>query len=244
MGFSMPLHMDLTSIVVPMKIYKSLLSFADPLTFEVWMMFFISIPIYMLAMLLADYIYPAASTDWEGVVGFVFRNAVMEHNAYIQVAALHQKIFFLVWTASTFILLQGYSGNLKAMITRPILEMEIRNAEDLLGQEELKWVVQDGTGYIETLKASSSGSTRKSLLEKADYLTIEEEYYSACFNVKHHEAGTYASICDRDDIRNLILLDYINTGTCNYYVTDDNISTSMLTMMFQVQSSKTIHDLI
>ena len=237
----MPLHMDLTSIVVPMKIYKSILSFADPLTFEVWMMFFFSIPIYMLAMLLAEYINPSASKDWEGVVGFVLRNAMMEHKDYIHVVAIHQKIFFSVWTVSTFILLQGYSGNLKAMITRPILEMEIRNAEDLLGQEELKWVVQDRTGNIDP-----SDSTWKSLLEKADHLTIKEEYYSACFNVKHHDAGNYASICDRDDIRNLILLDYVNTGTCNYYVTEDNIATSMLAMMFQVctDPKRKIHQLI
>ena len=97
--------MDLTSIVVPMKIYKSLLSIADPLTFDVWMMFFFSIPIYMLAMLLADYINPSASKDWEEVVGFVLRNAMMEHKDYMNVAALHQKIFFSVWTVSTFILL-------------------------------------------------------------------------------------------------------------------------------------------
>ena len=233
--FSMPLHVHHTSIVVPMEKYKSLWSFTDPFTMEVWIMLFISIPIYVLAMLLAAYIHPEATTDWEGIVGFVFRNAVMEHNIYVHVEAKHQKIFFICWTVTTFVLLQGYSGTLKAMVTKPTLDMEIRRGEDLLSQNKIKWVAEEG-GYMESLKVGSSSSTMRSLLEQAEYINTREDHYSACFNVKHYEAGTYASICGRDDIRTLILLDYKNTGSCNYYVTNDNMDFSLLGMMFQVSA--------
>ena len=58
------------SVIVPITTENNIWSFATPLEFEVWILWIISIPIFILAMGAADYIATRA-IDWDTLVGYV-----------------------------------------------------------------------------------------------------------------------------------------------------------------------------
>ena len=107
------------AIVAPLRLEPDMLAFAYPLTSEVWIATIISIPIYIIAMCMADYFF-CGVVDWETNIGFVLRNTLTEHIEQSKVPdrRLYQKVLIVFWALPLGIIVWAYSGNLTAMITR------------------------------------------------------------------------------------------------------------------------------
>ena len=130
--------------------------FKDPLSFYVWLCSILCVPVYLLAMGLADYLFNGYA-DWGAVTGFVIRNALSEQNYTPRDKRVYQKILIFIWASSMMVLVQSYAGNLTAMLTRPKLQEPIRTLEELLGQDELSWIIPDPEAAY-ALKTSENGS--------------------------------------------------------------------------------------
>ena len=70
---------------------------------------------------------------------------------------------------------QSYAGNLTAMITRPKLHMPITSVDDMLAQDEISLVVEDGVAIIDYMEASPKGSTLGELIGTATRLSDDGE---------------------------------------------------------------------
>ena len=205
--FSLPIINDYYSIAVPITSKDDLWSFLHPFNLEVWIASLISIPIFMTAMVLADYLY-TGSLKWGTSISFVLRIALLDKSLKIPHKTIYKSIFVIIWALSVFVLAQSYAGTLTAMITRPGLHKTIRNANDLLNQKDFSWVMEDGLGIGEYMKASPPGSTWRNLLEQASFLSYDEEWYGACHTTTTRKSGKIASICDIYSLTDLISRDY------------------------------------
>ena len=77
MDFSKEIYYDGYTMVVPLSFKADIWSFLEPLSSEVWIMSMISIPIFLLAMGLAEYAY-SGNFNWDIATGFVLRNVLGE----------------------------------------------------------------------------------------------------------------------------------------------------------------------
>ena len=68
--------------------------------------------------------------------------------------------------------------------------------------------MEDGLGVGEYMEKSPPNSTMRKLLEKAEFLSSDEEWYGGCHTTKTRESGRYASICDIHSVTDLISRDY------------------------------------
>ena len=110
-------------MVVPLKKNSNLWFFIDPFSYRVWIVFLITIPIYLITMWLANLIFYARS-NLDKVTGFVLRNAFSETNStFPNYEKVYQKLLILIWILCMFILVQSYAGNLTAMLAKPQLEI-------------------------------------------------------------------------------------------------------------------------
>ena len=204
---------DHWTIAIPITSGDDFLSFLRPLAPEVWTAFCFSIPIFMLITIFSDYLYAryltnAQSFEWERTAGFVIRTCLINH-IFLYVKNGHKRILVFTWLFSILVIMQvSYGGNLTAMITRPGLPRTIENSDDLVGKEDLPWVMEDGLGVGEYMKATPPGSTLRQLVEKASFLSYDEEWYGACQTRKTWESKEFASICDIYSITDLISNDY------------------------------------
>ena len=71
--------------------------------------------------------------------------------------------------------------------------------------------MEDGLGVGEYMEASPPGSTMRNLLDRAEFLSYDEEWYGACHTMKTRESRRYASICDIYSLTELISRDYRET---------------------------------
>ena len=117
MDFSSAIYTDGFTILVPLSFKAHVWSFLEPMSSEVWIMSIFSIPIFLLAMGLADYAY-CGNFNWDTVAGFVLRNVFLENVAKLPDRALYQRLFVITWIWCVFVVAQSYAGNLTAMITR------------------------------------------------------------------------------------------------------------------------------
>ena len=193
-------------VAVPVKAKKEIWSFLFPFTHAVWFIFLISIPTFMTAMTMADYFY-FGFFKWDSF-SFVLRIALVDSSAKGPDKYVYAKIFVVFWTFSIFVLTQSYAGTLTAMITRPGLKRTIREAGDMLKQEEFSWVMEDGLGVGEFMNAAPTGSTLKRLFEEVQYLSEDEDWYGGCHTISTRDAGKFASICDKYSIADLLSRDY------------------------------------
>lgn len=124
-----------------------------------------------------------------------------------------------------------FAGALTAMITKPMLDMPINNVEELLNQNEISWSIEDGTAIIEFLKASPPNSRLRRLVEGAKLRSS-----SGCYmkETTTKQSGQFASICDINSIMTLLSQDYSETGTCNYYLTEEKFQLTSNAMALQV----------
>ena len=225
------------NIVIPVKTDEDLWSFVNPMAFQVWICALGSIPIYILAMGLAEYIRSRCGiVNWTSLVGFVLRNAFQE-NINLQDKGIARKLLIIVWIWSAFIVCRSYAGNLTAMITNPKLARPIKEPEDLLNQEDLSWVVEAGVGAVEYMSSSPPGSTWRRIYEQIEELNYgdeEEEWPSGCFSYSTYHSGKHASICDIDSIRSHMHYNFSGEALCHWYKTDSNFFEVSTVMVFQV----------
>ena len=207
--------------------------FIDPFTHEVWIGIVISIPLYLLAMGIANYLY-GRSVDMDAVTGFIIRNALSEHKSRLPShTRAYQKILLMTWIWSMIILVQAYVGNLKAMLAKPNFQAPIKTFEDLLTQNEISWGISQYSSADHYMRNSAQDSLLKRLHDRAVVIPIKSGH--ACFTKEMEQKGGIAAICERPQITAMISKDYSKTGQCNYYVTEDQLLTAGRAMAFQVK---------
>ena len=105
-----PIMMEYYSIVLPIKFKKDLGLVIRPFDPIVWISSLTTIPIFIAAMGIANYIF-LRSVKWGTVSGFALR-IVMEENAVrLYEEYVFQKILTIVWLVSFFVLSKSYSGD-------------------------------------------------------------------------------------------------------------------------------------
>ena len=219
--------MTFYTIVVPMRFQDNLLSITDPLSFEVWMCFLISIPSYIVAIIIMNYIY-SKSTNWEEVVSIVIRGALSEDKAtYIKPPNyLYQKLLVLIWSWMMLVLISAYQDNLIALITKPSINIPFTNKEGMIKQNQIKWGLADGGLFTDYAKSKDQETTLRTMYDK---------------NIKNHgvsqinlkELENNALICDISEALSIMAKDFSKTGTCNYYLTQDQILATDSALAFQ-----------
>ena len=233
--FSTTIKMQPYNIVIPVRTNEDLWSFVNPFAYQVWICAFASIPAYIFAMVLAEYLC-GGMVDWQTITGFVFRNAFHE-NMRIPDRETYRKLLIITWVIVSFVVSASYAGNLSAMLTNPKLSRPITKPEDLLNQAELSWVVEDGVGAVEYMSASPPGSTWRRIYEKIEKLSWEEgdeEWPSGCFSYDTTMSRKHASICDIDSIKSLLHYDFSENAQCDWYITDNTFFEVSTVMVFQV----------
>ena len=68
--------------------------------------------------------------------------------------------------------------------------------------------MEDGLGVGEYMEESPPESTMRKLLDRAEFLSSDEEWYGSCHTMQTRESKRYASICDRYSVTDLISRDY------------------------------------
>ena len=72
--FTRPVVQGFYSAVVPLRFKSNIWFFVDPFTWKLWIIFFISIPIYIFILALSDYCY-FGTVKLDEIAAFVIRNA-------------------------------------------------------------------------------------------------------------------------------------------------------------------------
>ena len=189
------------------------------------------------AMALTDFLYYGFA-DWGLLCGFILRNALSEQNSKMpDNSKIFQKILILTWLWSVLVLVQSYSGNLTAMLAKPILQNPIRTLEELLDQNEISWVIEKGTVAEYFTNTAAPGSGMKRLFERATImspLTPKERMMYGCYTSKLVNDKTYATVCDKGSIWTLLAQDFTENGMCNFYLLQDKFL-SLKASYFAVQ---------
>ena len=104
-----------------------------------------------------------------------------------------------------------------------------------MNQDEFTPLMDTGTGIFDYMKSLPPSSTWRRIVDRASNMPWEGgRWIGACHTTKTRDIGTFASICDNNDIKTLISIDYGDTGKCNFYKTDDIFGNSPAAMAFPV----------
>ena len=156
---------------MPLQLGSDTWSMTDPFSWVVWCLAIICVPLYVVIMGFADYAF-SGYADWEALIGFVIRIALSENDSNLpEHKWKYQKIFLMFWISPVFILVVAYAGNLTAMLTRPTLPERLRNAEDLLSQDDISLVMEKETIQEFHFRAANSGTTLNRLYEFSTMMT-------------------------------------------------------------------------
>ena len=198
--FSTPLYVDHFSGIVPVKPMDDLWSFVRPLDSEVWIVFLITIPAFILAMVLSNYIF-FNETNWGPLIEFVIREAMVEHLPITKYRfkRTFQATFAIIWIWAMFFLTSPYSGNLMAMITRPSFQTPIKSVEDLIKQKDFTWMVPNAEGIRDYLEGSPLESPKRKLFDQGwiyNPTGTANEWWGCCLHTNQKYDGISAAICD------------------------------------------------
>ena len=227
------------TIVVPLRFQDNLLSITDPFSFEVWVCFIICIPVFIGVMLLMNYM-KSGSPNLEATASFVLRSALSEDKYRLPPKHLYQKIMVLVWSCMMLVLICSYKGDLTSIITKPIMNAPFTNADDMVKQTNIKWGLSSAAALFNSYaKSMSPGSTLKKIYEKRIIFPINGTTLDPCYKSASQakESGNVAAICDISNARKVITKDFSTTGSCNYYLTQDQILSSGNAIAFQVSEA-------
>ena len=199
---------------------------AHPFTYHVWLLIIISIPVYMVTIGLADYVY-FRYADWDKIFAFVIRNALSEQNFRIpQHTQVYQTILISIWLWSVLVLVHSYAGNLIAMLAQPTFPQPLRTLEDMLSQNKIPWAFEIGNPATYFISTAAPGTVLASLYERGTTmprLTPEERFMYGCYTTQMMQSQRFASLCDHGSIRTLISQDYGRTAKCNYYILEEKL---------------------
>ena len=209
----------------------------DPLAFDTWICFLVSIPVFTGVMCLLNYLY-GGNSNWEESGSFVLRNAFVEH-ADMPDKYLYQKCLVWVWSLMTWIIMCGYAGSLTAFITKPGVNLPFSNVEGLVKQTEYKWAVTEGSIFTPYAKENfEEGSVMRTLIDQAQTFEYGVEWAdNDCFTAEGEKAGDIASICDYTAALFAQSNDFSKTSKCNYFLTKDKFLPFYMGLAFQVGKS-------
>ena len=192
-----------------------------------------SIPVFILIFGLLDRLSSGCS-DWTTVAGFVLRNILVE--AMDMPASLRAAV--LGWILAAFIVTTVYAGNLVAMITRPHLIMPIRDAEDLVAQNEISLVVEAEEPTVLSMGTLPPTTIWRRVYDKLELLKFHDEEYwpSECFSNSTQFSGRHAAMCNMVPIKEILHKSYSEDEQCNWYTTEDSLYEVPMMMLFQVRN--------
>ena len=238
MDFTRPVGRGYYAVVIPLKSKSNMWYFIDPFHSYVWILFFLSIPVYLIAMGLSDYVYMGV-TNWDIMCGFVIRNALSEQNSILPDQSMaYQKIFIAIWTSTTFVLVQSYAGSLTAMLANPQLQSQIKSLtalEELLRHDDISLIIEKGTLANFYMSTAASDTMINQLYKRATILPKSNTLLSGCNHTKITQCGNSAFILDSGAIMRLTSADFSATGKCNFYLIEERIMISTYAMAFQVR---------
>ena len=244
--FTTPNQIGYYTAAVPLKQKSKMWYIADPFTFHVWLTIILSMALHLVTMGLTDVLY-YGSADWGQLCGFILRNALSEQNSRMpNNSKIFQKILIITWLWSVLVLVQAYAGSLTAMLAKPILPNPIRTLEELLGQNEMSWVIEKGTIAEYFTATAAPGSVMKQLSERATImspLTPQERMMYGCFTSEIMHSRRYATICDKGSLWSLLAQDFTETGMCNFYLLNDKFLSSKASY-FAVQVTWTENNIV
>ena len=229
------------AIVLPLETGSNKWYIIDPFQYNVWLLLFISIPTMLLTMGLADYIYVGIA-DWNNLSGFVIRNVLSEQTGrFPNLTRLYQKILSITWLWCALLLVQSYAGNLTAMRVKPTFQAPIRTLKELLSQDEISLVIEEGSTSEFYASTAASGTVVNKLYERSTRmppLTPQERVTYGCYVAKLRDRGRFGSFCETARLWTLISDDFSKSGKCNFYPINEKVITSMIyAMAFQVGDS-------
>ena len=235
--FSTPLYVDHFSGIIPVKPMDDLWSFVRPLDSEVWLAFLITIPTFILAMGLSNYIF-YNETHWGPLIDFVIREAMVEHLHITRYRfnRTFQATFAITWIWAMFFLTSPYSGNLMAMITRPSFQTPIKSVEDLIKQKDFTWMVPNAEGIKDYLEGSPLESPMRKLFDQGWIYNPKgtaDEWWGCCLHTNQKYDGISAAICDSKCIEVTKNMDFSASGRCNYYSMRETFLTAPQVMALQ-----------
>ena len=228
-------------IILPIKTADDPWSYLNPFDYEIWIFSLCTIPMYIFACVLTNYIF-FHYLNWYTWLEFVLRNVLSESNqSYKRLNRdlldkkqyRFQKVLILIWTWCCFILVKSYAGNLTAMIARPKLDIKFTKAEHFLHQHEIALTIEDGIGAIEYMTQSPPGSTMRGLIEKTERIESNMDF-NDCFTKSNEQSGRHAAICDIVSIKSRLSYDFTTHGHCNWYVIEETLFGASTVMVFQV----------
>ena len=238
MDFTRPVGRGYYAVVIPLKSKSNMWYFIDPFHSNVWILFFLSIPVYLIAMGLSDYVYMGV-TNWDIMCGFVIRNALSEQNSILPDQSMaYQKIFIAIWTSTTFVLVQSYAGSLTAMLANPQLQSQIKSLtalEELLRHDDISLIIEKGTLANFYMSTAASDTMINQLYKRATIIPKSGKFLHGCNHTKITQCGNSASILDNFAIMGLTSADFSATGKCNFYLIEERIMISTYAIAFQVR---------
>ena len=242
--FSSPIMFSHHTIYVPVKPRNDMWSFLYPFSYKVWIWVLIIIPIFILSLCVANY---RVNLGWGALIGFMLRVAMIDDGQCpLRIFNVSRnrsiKLLAVVWIWACFILVQSYSCNLIAILTRPTLKKPIDSIEDLLAQNDLKWNINldYGLEYHEYLKASES---LRPLYDRAGKPPDGEWAGYPCWHSREEmDSRSFVSICNHYSILLDQAMDFSETGKCSFYTIDETFFTTPSVMAFQV--GQLIHTLV
>ena len=237
--FSRGVGYGFTAVVIPLETNSNMWYITGPYTNAVWFLIVTSIPLYIIAMALAYYLY-SGSVDWDTLAGFVIRNALSEQNSRIpDEDKAFQKVLIITWLGFTLVLVYGYAGNLTAMFSKPKLQPPIKTLEELLKQNEISWAIEEETSEEFVTRTASPGSLWKLLHNQAELvpqLNFSDQFMYGCYSysAKMRENRRVGSFCYNNRMHQMISQDFTATGKCNFYLLEEKLMPTMPAMAFQV----------
>lgn len=231
--FTMPVDINEWRLAVPLRSKPNMKMMLSVFGYKIWMILFAVVPLYILVLGLADYIY-YGKADWKNLAGFVVRTTMVEvvSKPLPNNAKSYQKLLIISWTLPVFVLAAAYAGNLTAFMARPVLEQPIKDAEHLVNQNEMSWILTAGTILPEYFKQSAPGSVMRRLYDNVGKITTH-----SCYTIRNEpdwKSGKYAAPCTGISFMALISDDFSRTGRCNFYKTPDifdNVNFAMATQV-------------
>ena len=237
-AFSSALLQAVATFIIPIRSTTDIWSFLHPLSPQVWLCLLASIPVFVLIFGLIDH-FSSGFLDWTTLTGFALRNILVEAMEIPHIRA-HQRPIVLGWILFTFIVTTVYAGNLVAMITRPHLDMPIRDAEDLVVQDELSLVVEAGLSSVESMSTLPPTSIWRRVYEKLEFLKFHDEEYwpSECFSNSTQFSGRHVALCNMHSIKEILHKSFSTDKQCNWYTTEKALYEIPSVMLFQVSNVK------
>ena len=203
---------------------------------EIWLMLISVSSLFIIIFGMADYIF-YGKVKWSHLAGFTTRTAMIEAvmKPLHDDAKSYQKLFVVSWTIPMFILATAYAGNMTARLAKPTLEILVKDAEDLVNQNQILWTLNYGTLVVPAFKNSAPGTVFRKLYDKAEAIT-HHDCYSAR-NEPFWKTRQYAMPCSGISVLSLMSFDYSKTGSCNYYKTSDIFAKVNFALAFQVTNA-------